>query len=84
MIWKKMDGLARLLQFLNYLRERKVHFVLANHRDDSIMVTVTITGARIEVDFFEDHVEYSVFRGSEAVEDDEVALLAMVDDFVRE
>ncbi len=84
MISENMDGLARLLRFLSHLRERKVHFSVSSHRDDSIMVTFTVIGARVEVDFFENHFEYSVFKGSEDVEDDEAALLGIIENFVRE
>jgi hypothetical protein len=35
------------------------------------MITFTIAGGRIEVDFFEDgHIEYSTFSGDESVLDD--------------
>ena len=47
------------------------------------MVTITIIGARIEVDFFDDHIEYSVFRGSEDVLDDQHALFEMIRAFVE-
>ena len=83
MITEHMDGLRRLLIFLNYLKEKRVHFELAHDRHDSVMVTITIIGARIEVDFFEDHFEYSVFRGNEDVEDDERSLLAMIETFTK-
>jgi hypothetical protein len=35
-------------------------------REDSIMITVTLVGERIEIDVFEDgHIEFSRFLGSE-------------------
>jgi hypothetical protein len=84
MIREPMDGLRRLLTFTNHLKARKIHFDLAQDRPDSVMVTLTLLGARIEVDFFEDHFEYSVFTGNENVEDDERKLLAMINDFARD
>lgn len=48
--------------------------------EDSVMVTLTLVGARVEVDFFADRVEYSVFRGSEAVMDDEAELFALLEE----
>jgi hypothetical protein len=38
----------------------------------------------VEVDFFEDHIEYSVFDGNEYVLDDQKALFDAIEDFVRE
>ena len=48
---------------------------------DAIGVTFATVGHRFEVDFFEDHFEYSVFTGNEDVEDDEKKLFAMIQDF---
>jgi hypothetical protein len=53
-------------------------------RPDSLMVTYTLLGARVELDFFEDHIEYSVFTGDEFVLDDQKALFDAIEDFVRE
>lgn len=36
------------------------------------------------MDFFEDHIEYSVFEGNEDVLDDQEKLFGMIDNFVRE
>jgi hypothetical protein len=41
---------------------------LARNREDSILVTLTLVGERIEVDVFDDgHMEVSRFPGSEDV-----------------
>jgi hypothetical protein len=54
--------------------------VLARHRDDTVMVTVTLVGLRVEIDVFEDgHLEYSLFSGSESVESDLDKLKAMIE-----
>ncbi|SFU94984.1 hypothetical protein SAMN02799631_03371 [Methylobacterium sp. 174MFSha1.1] len=64
-----------LYRVIRLLERERIHYRLDRHRDDSIMVTATLVGERIEIDVFEDgHIEYSRFRGSEDVEDD-VALL---------
>ena len=65
----KLRGLEDLLAFLNVLRKEKISYQLDCVRDDAIMVTLTVVGARIEVDFFDDHIEFSVFEGDESVED---------------
>lgn len=48
------------------------------------MVTITLFGARVEIDFFDDHIEYSVFKGDEGVLDDQPALFGMIREFVEE
>lgn len=64
-----------LYRVIGLLEQEGVHFRLDRHRDDSIMITVTLVGERIEIDVFEDgHIEYSRFRGNEDLEDD-IALL---------
>ena len=55
-------------QFLRRLEEAKVHFTLARHREDTVLVTLTLVGERVEVDVFEDgHMEVSRFPGSEDI-----------------
>lgn len=78
-----LHGIKDLIPFLAYLDGKHVSYLLARDRDDSIMVTITIIGARIEVDFFDDHIEYSVFRGSEDVLDDQPALFEMIRAFAE-
>ena len=79
-----LRGLVDLLPFLNFLKEKGVGYVIEHIRDDAIMVTITVVGERIEIDFFDDHIEYSRFKGSEAVEDDQKVLFGIIEDFVRE
>jgi hypothetical protein len=57
-----------LYQLLQRLEEAKIHFTLSRDREDSVMVTLTLVGERVEIDVFEDgHMEVSRFPGSEAV-----------------
>lgn len=65
-----LGGMKDLISFLNYLDREKIYYRLDHVRDDTVMVSFTLVGARIELDFFDDHVEFSIFKGSEAVEDD--------------
>lgn len=68
-----------LYRIIRLLEARRIHFELARYRDDSIMITATIVGARVEIDVFEDgHVEYSLFFGNEAVERDLNALRSLL------
>lgn len=79
-----LGGIKDLIPFLNYLDQNRIYYRLSHDRDDSIMVEITLLGKRVEVDFMEDHIEYSVFAGNEDVLDDVPALFAMIEDFVRE
>lgn len=75
-----LRGIKDLIPFLAHLDKNHVSYTLARYRNDSVMVTLTFVGARVEVDFFDDHIEYSVFRGNEDVLDDQAALFKMIDD----
>ena len=74
----KLQGIKDLVPFLNHLRNHKLHFFLQQMRNDSVMLTITVAGRRIELDFFGDHIEYSVFNGTEVAHDDQDALFAML------
>lgn len=68
-----------IYRIIHLLEETKVHYRLDRHRDDSIMITATVVGERIEIDVFEDgHIEYSRFCGSEDVEIDVPLLETML------
>jgi hypothetical protein len=79
-----LSGMNDLLPFLNYLDKLHIKYRIEHMRPDSLMVTYTLLGARVELDFFEDHIEYSVFTGDEFVLDDQKALFDAIEDFVRE
>ena len=76
-----LSGIKDLLKFVEYLRSiSSAPWYRLTHSGDWIMVDIATPGARIEVFFYEDHVEYSVFNGTEDVLDDQEALLAMLKD----
>lgn len=57
-----------LYQLLRRLEDAKIHFTLARHREDAVLVTLTLVGERVEIDVFEDgHMEVSRFPGSEEI-----------------
>lgn len=57
-----------LYELLRRLEEAKIHYTLGRHRDDTVLVTLTLVGERVEVDVFEDgQMEVSRFRGSEDI-----------------
>ena len=65
-----------LFAFLHELENRKIHFELGRHREDTVMVKVAVPGERWEVEFFEDGaIDVETFRsigegleGEEALE----------------
>jgi hypothetical protein len=67
-----------LFRLLRRLDELHLHYRLDRCRDESVMVTVTLVGERIEIDVFEDgHIEYSSFKGDEAVESGDESVAAL-------
>jgi hypothetical protein len=68
-----------IYRVIRLLEQRGVYYRLDCFRDESITITATLVGERIEIDVFEDgHIEYSRFRGDESVEDDVSALEALI------
>jgi hypothetical protein len=64
-----MEAGHPLFDLLSRLEAERIHFTLAHHRPDSVLVTLTLVGERVEVDVFVDgHMEVSRFRGDESVE----------------
>ncbi len=57
-----------LYDLLSKLEAAQIHFTLGRNRPDSILVTLTLAGERVEVDVFGDgHMEVSRFVGNEDV-----------------
>jgi len=62
---------GHLLEFLNALRDGKIHYRLSQHREDAIMVEVAVPGERWEVEFLEDgSVEAEIFRSDGTIHDE--------------
>jgi hypothetical protein len=58
----------QLYQLLSRLEDAKIHYTLARYRQETILVTLTLVGERVEVDVFEDgHIEVSRFSGNENI-----------------
>ncbi len=74
----KLNGIRDLLLFLNFLKDRSISYRIEHMRADSVMVTLTLVGIRIEVDFFDNHVEYSTFTGDERALDDQTRLFKLL------
>ena len=44
----------QLMAFLKHLEQAHMHYMLASHREEAIMVLVTVPGERWEIEFFSD------------------------------
>ena len=57
-----------LYDLLLRLEDAKIPFTLSRNWSDSLLVTLTLVGERVEIDVFEDgHMEVSSFKGREDV-----------------
>ena len=57
-----------LYELLSELDAARIHFTLSRNRPDTVLVTLTLVGERVEIDVFEDgHMEVSRFQGNEDV-----------------
>ena len=69
MILPEIQAKHPLFDLLDQLDAERYHYVLSRHRPETILVTVTLVGERLEIDVFDDgHMEVSRFKGNEAVE----------------
>ena len=75
---KSLDGLERLLEFINFLRKEKIYFAIGSKSEVSITVDFGLPGVRIEVDFYPDEMVFASFPGSEAVSSDDDVLDALL------
>ncbi|MDE8762610.1 hypothetical protein PZB21_25915 [Rhizobium sp. CBK13] len=65
--------MSKIFKVLKRLDEAKVHYFIGRYRPDTIDITATVVGERVEITVFEDdHVEVSRFVGNEDVLDESV------------
>jgi hypothetical protein len=58
-----------IFEICRMLDAARLHYFLERDRPDTITMTVTCVGERIEIDVFEDdHIEISRFHGDESIE----------------
>lgn len=72
------DGLQRLLEFLEFLDSRSLDYKLDHYSPDSITVTFSLVGYRVEADFEPDGFHYSVFKGDEAVDTNFDSMMSLI------
>ena len=60
---------STLFATMRLLENAGLHFFIERTRPDTIRLSVTLVGERVEIDIFEDdHLEFSRFRGDESIE----------------
>lgn len=70
-----------LYDLLRKLEEANIHFTLGRHREDTVLVSITFVGERVEVDVFQDgHMEVSRFSGSEDIIGGEELVERLIDE----
>jgi hypothetical protein len=58
-----------LYKILAELDKAHIHYKLERYREDTVMICVTVVGARIEIEVFSnEEIETSIFSGNEDVE----------------
>ena len=61
--------MSAIFEVCRMLDAARMHYYLERDRPDTITITVSVVGERIEIDVFEDdHIEISRFRGDESIE----------------
>ena len=76
----KTDGLQRMLDFLNFLKEKKIHFFIEHDAPEWLLVIITLVGVRVEAMFSVDDVTFSVFKGKEEVITDQKLLYDIINE----
>ena len=70
---------SAVFKTIRMLEEARLHFFIERTRPDSIRLSVTMVGERVEIDIFEDdHLEISQFFGDEKVEGGMDLLMTML------
>jgi hypothetical protein len=72
------QGLEGMLEFLTFLRKKRIMYRIEQQVDDGLEVSFDLVGARVEITFFVDHFQFSYFVGQEDVETDEKLLYDLI------
>ena len=70
---------SAVFKTMRMLEEARLHYFIERTRPDSIRLSITMVGERVEIDIFEDnHLEISRFFGDEKVEGGMDLLMSML------
>lgn len=71
-----------IYKLLETLDAKRLYYALSRHRSDTILVSVTLVGMRVEVDVFDDgRMDVCCFRGDESVEGFEDLIYTLVAEY---
>lgn len=60
---------SAIFSTIKAIEDANLHFYIERTRPDTVRLSVTLVGERIEIDIFEDdHLEISRFHGDESIE----------------
>ena len=63
----------KFLTFLNQLEQKKINYQISHHRDEAVMITVSIVGERWEIEFLENgDIEVEKFISNGEIKGEEV------------
>jgi hypothetical protein len=76
--------LSNLIAFLDLLHRRSCRYHFNQARANSVLITLTLGMRKIEIDFFETEIWYSVFYAEHGISNDQRAAFDLIDWFLRE
>ncbi|MGH6796436.1 MAG: hypothetical protein ACREDD_12815 [Methylocella sp.] len=70
---------SAIFDTIKAIEDANLHFYIERTRPDTVRLSVTLVGERIEIDIFDDdHLEISRFRGDESIEGGKELLVQIV------
>jgi hypothetical protein len=70
-----------LFNLLSELEDASIHFTIARYRRDTVLVSLTLVGERVEIDVFENgSMQVSRFAGSEDIVGDEQLVKRLIEE----
>ncbi|SFK52866.1 hypothetical protein [Methylocapsa palsarum] len=71
---------SAIFDTIKALEAANVHFFIERTRPDTVRLSATFVGERVEIDIFEDnHLEISRFRGDESIEGGKELLMRILE-----
>jgi hypothetical protein len=70
-----------LFDLLGRLDSASIYYTISRHREDTVLITLTLVGERVEIDVFEDgHMEVSRFQGDEDIVGGEELVMRLIEE----
>lgn len=76
--------LSNMIAFLSMLHKRSYRYHFNQARANSVLITLTLGMQKIEIDFFETEIWYSVFYAERGISNDQQVVFDLIDWFLRE